>query len=55
MLKNKVVYRREIYETYIILIRDFSQELYVLPDDDTPCAIEICRSSESVLMCKILD
>ena len=30
----------------IILIRDFSWELYVLPDDDMRCAIETCRSSE---------
>ena len=35
---------------FIILTRDFSWELYVLPDDDMQCAIEICRSSESVLM-----
>jgi len=34
----------------IILIRDFSWELYVLPDDDMRCAIETYRSSESVLM-----
>jgi hypothetical protein len=34
----------------IILIRDFSQELYVLPDDDVRRAIETCRSSESVLV-----
>jgi hypothetical protein len=27
----------------------------VLPDDDMQCAIETCRSSESVLMCIILD
>jgi hypothetical protein len=27
----------------------------VLPDDDMRCAIETCRSSESVLMCIILD
>jgi hypothetical protein len=36
--------------TLIILIRDFSQELYVLPDDDMRCAIDTCRSSESVLV-----
>jgi hypothetical protein len=42
-------------EIFIILISDFSQEKYVLPDDDMQCAIEICRSSESVLMCIILD
>ena len=28
----------------IILIRDFSYEQYVLPDDDTRCAIETRRS-----------
>ena len=33
----------------IILIRDFSLELYVLPDN-MRCAIETCRSSESVLV-----
>jgi hypothetical protein len=27
----------------------------VLPDDDMQCAIETCRSSESILMCIILD
>ena len=32
-----------------ILTRDFSWELYVLPDDDKRYAIETCRSSESVL------
>jgi hypothetical protein len=42
-------------EIFIILISDFRQEIYVLPDDDMQCAIEICRSSESVLMCTILD
>jgi hypothetical protein len=43
-------------EIFIILISDFSQEIYVLPDDDDmQCAIETCRSSESVLMCIILD
>ena len=31
-------------------MRDFSKELHVLPDDDMGCAIETCRSSESVLM-----
>ena len=35
--------------------QDFSQEIYVLPDDDLRYAIETCRSSESVLMCIILD
>jgi len=34
----------------IILTRDFNLVLYVLPDDDMQCAIETCRSSESVLM-----
>jgi hypothetical protein len=43
------------YETFIILISDLSQEIYVLPDDDMQCAIETCRSSGSVLMCTILD
>jgi len=33
----------------IILIREFSLEQYVLPDDDMRCTIETCRSSESVL------
>jgi hypothetical protein len=42
-------------EIIIILISDFSQEIYVLPGDDMQCAIETCRSSESVLMCIILD
>jgi hypothetical protein len=42
-------------EIFIILISDFSQEIYVLRDDDMQCAIETCRSSESVLMCIILD
>ena len=32
-----------------ILTRDFSQELYVLPDDDKRYGIETCRNSESVL------
>ena len=32
-----------------ILTRDFSQELYMLPDDYKRYAIETCRSSESVL------
>ena len=32
-----------------ILTRDFSQKIYVLPDDDKQYAIETCRSSESVL------
>jgi hypothetical protein len=35
---------------FIILKCDFSQELYVLPDDDIQCAIETCRSSEIILM-----
>ena len=30
----------------IFLTRDFSYELYVLPDDDKRYAIETCRSSE---------
>jgi hypothetical protein len=42
-------------EIFIILISDFSQEIYVLPDDDMQRSIEIFRSSESVLMCIILD
>jgi hypothetical protein len=35
---------------FIILTRDFNKELYMLPDDDMQCAMETCRSSESVLM-----
>jgi hypothetical protein len=35
---------------FIILILDFSYEIYVLPEDDMGCAIETCRSSESVLV-----
>jgi hypothetical protein len=35
-------------EIFIILISDFSQEMYVLPDDDMQCAIATCRSSGSV-------
>ena len=31
---------------FIILTREFSQELYVLPDDDKRYAIETCMSSE---------
>jgi hypothetical protein len=42
-------------EIFIILISEFSQEIYVLPDDDMKCAIETCRSSKSVLMRIILD
>jgi hypothetical protein len=42
-------------EIFIILNSDFSQEIHVLPDDDVQCAIETCRSNESVLMCIILD
>jgi hypothetical protein len=42
-------------EIFIILISDFSQEIYALPDDDMQCAIEKCRSSESVLMYTILN
>jgi hypothetical protein len=42
-------------EIFRILISDFSQEINVLPDDDMQCAIEICRSSESVLMFIIVD
>ena len=38
-----------ITKKFIFLTRDFSQELYVLPDDDKRYAIETCRSSESVL------
>jgi len=34
---------------FSFLTRDFSYELYVLPDDDKRYAIETCRSSESVL------
>jgi hypothetical protein len=42
-------------EIFIHLISDFSQEIYVLPDDDMQCGIETFRSNESVLMCLILD
>ena len=35
---------------FLILTCDFSQELHALPDDDMKCAIETCRSSESVSM-----
>ena len=42
-------------EVIIILISDFSQEIYVLPDGDMRYAIKTCTSSESVLMCIILD
>jgi hypothetical protein len=42
-------------EIFIILVSDFSQKIYMLPDDDMHCAIETCRSSERVLMCIILD
>jgi hypothetical protein len=42
-------------EIFVILMSDFSQEIYVLPDDDMERAIETCRSNESVLMCIILD
>jgi hypothetical protein len=37
-------------EILIILISDFSQEIYIFHVDDMRCAIEICRSSESVLV-----
>ena len=36
-------------EVFIFLKRDFSYELYVLPNDDKWYVIETCRSSESVL------
>jgi hypothetical protein len=42
-------------EIFVILISDFSQEIYVLPDDGMQCAIETFRNSERVLMCIILD
>jgi hypothetical protein len=42
-------------EIFITLVSDFSLEIYMLPDDDMQCAIETCRSSESVLMYIILD
>jgi len=38
-----------ITKKFIFLTRDFSKELYVLPDDDKRYAIQTCRSSESVL------
>ena len=31
---------------FTFLTRDFSQELYMLPDDDKRYAIETCRRSE---------
>jgi len=34
----------------MILTRDFSKELYVLPEDDMRYAIETCRSILSVLV-----
>jgi len=37
-------------EIFIILIRDFSKEQYVLPEDDMRYAIETCRSILSVLV-----
>jgi len=37
-------------EIFIILTHDFSKEQYLLPEDDMRCAIEICRSSVSVLV-----
>ena len=40
---------QQYYYEKVILTRDFSYELYVLPDDDKRYAIETCRSSESVL------
>jgi fructose-1,6-bisphosphatase/sedoheptulose 1,7-bisphosphatase-like protein len=46
---------KPLHYEYFIMISDFSQEIYVLPDDDMQCAIETCRSSEIVLMCIILD
>jgi hypothetical protein len=52
MMNDVVIHHNEIF---ILLISDFSQEIYVLPDDDMQCAIETCRSGESVLMCIILD
>ena len=40
------VHKKQYYnEIFIILTGDFSQELYVLPDDDKRYAIETCRSS----------
>jgi hypothetical protein len=36
-------------ETFILLTRDFSYELYVLPDDDKRYAIETGRGSERIL------
>jgi hypothetical protein len=47
-----ITYHNEIF---IILNSEFSQEIYVFPDDDMKCAVETCRSNESVLMCIILD
>jgi hypothetical protein len=52
MIRCHITHHNEIFT---ILISDFSQEIYVLPNDDMQCAIETCRNSESVLMCIILD
>jgi len=37
-------------EIFIILIRDFSKEQHVLPEDNMRYAIETCRSILSVLV-----
>ena len=37
-------------EIFIILIRDFSKEQYVLPEDDMRCAMETFRRILSVLV-----
>jgi hypothetical protein len=36
--------------TFTILICDFSEEQYELPEDDMQCAIKTCRSILSVLV-----
>jgi len=47
MIQCHITHNNEIF---IILIRDFSKEQYVLPEDDMRCAIETCRSSASALV-----
>ena len=43
---QKCCHNNIITKKFIFLTRDFSWELYVLPDDDKRYAIETCRSSE---------
>ena len=39
---------------FIFLTRDFSWELYVLPDDDKRYAIETCRSIDDIKLVHLL-